>query len=121
MIRIGRSLRTFTKREITEFFDHADCVFKNACMTILCEPCTNSVGRILIVTPRVIGNAPKRNRIRRQLRALFYQEGLYTLRIDCAVIARAGIFDYSFDTLKQICSRALHAYATTKNEIGKSV
>jgi len=66
-------------------------------------------GRILIITPRKVGNAPQRNKLRRRLTALFHEEGFYTKPFDILIYTRKGCADLSFDDLKGI----LHATLDT--------
>ncbi|HEV2916884.1 MAG TPA: ribonuclease P protein component [Candidatus Babeliales bacterium] len=106
MSRITKNISTFTTSEVAQVFEKAQCIFKNAGLTLLSAPAQINHGRILIITPRRIGNAPQRNKIRRQLRAIFYEEKLYDLFFDCVIIVRAAALAYSFDTLKNILLNA---------------
>jgi ribonuclease P protein component len=112
MSRITRTISSFKPREVEAFFQNARCVFKDAGLTLLCAPSQAETGRVLVITPRRIGNAPARNKIRRQLRALFYETTLYALRTDCAVIVRAPALAYTFEKLKTICVNALKPHAS---------
>lgn len=35
-------------------------------------------GHLIVITPRAVGNAPERNLIRRRIKAIFYENQLYT-------------------------------------------
>lgn len=59
-------------------------------------------GRILVITPRKIGNAPQRNRLRRRLTALYHEEGLYKKSYDIVIYCRKGSTDLSFQDLKAL-------------------
>ncbi len=59
-------------------------------------------GRILVITPKKSGNAPKRNLIRRRLKAMFHEEGWDTKPYDLLVYCRKGIADISYQDLKKI-------------------
>ena len=97
-----RDLTRFTKSEVSRLFASARAVYKDAGITILCAPQQKEFGRALLITPRKVGNAPKRNKIRRQLRAIFYQEKLYESGFDCAFIVRKPAIQKSFDELKDL-------------------
>lgn len=60
-------------------------------------------GRILVITSRKIGSAPKRNKIRRRLKSIFYENKLFALDYDCIVIVRQGsAINLEFYELKEI-------------------
>jgi ribonuclease P protein component len=107
MSRIAKTISSFKPSEVSALFSQARAGYKSAGLTILYAPAQADHGRILIITPRRTGNSPQRNRIRRQCKAIFYQEKLYTRGLDCAVIVRSGALEYSFDTLKQILVNAI--------------
>jgi ribonuclease P protein component len=65
---------------------------------------TSPLGRILVVTPKKIGNAPKRNLIRRRLKSLFHEEGWDQRPYDLLIYCQKGSADLSFQELKQILS-----------------
>jgi ribonuclease P protein component len=111
MPRITQTLTTFSTLEVSAFFKRAKLGLRNAGLTILYAPRTLAFGRILLITSRKAGNAPQRNRIRRQLRAIFYADKLYERGFDCAVIVRAPAMDYSFDALRTLCTTALDTAA----------
>ncbi|MFZ5954355.1 MAG: ribonuclease P protein component [Candidatus Dependentiae bacterium] len=88
MMRISQNLSSFTQHEIAHFFKSSRRVYKGPSFDILCLPATKPFGRIIVITPRKIGNAPARNKIRRQIKAIFYQEQLYLNNVDCMVIIK---------------------------------
>ncbi len=63
-------------------------------------------GRILIITPRKIGNAPQRNLLRRRLKAIFREEKIFNYSYDFVVYSRKGSADLSFEDLKAILFEA---------------
>lgn len=64
-------------------------------------------GRILIITPAKIGSAPKRNKLRRRLTALFYEEQFYKKPYDILVYTRKGSPELSFEFLKKLLHTTL--------------
>lgn len=93
----------FTKSEIDYLFQHARRVLKNQCCTILVAPRQNQdFGRVLIVLPRQVGNAPERNLIRRRIKSVFYEEKLFTHDFDCVIIVYKKMVSLPFDQLKTL-------------------
>lgn len=107
MSRIAKRISSFKSSEVSLLFQYAQAVYKSAGLTILQAPAQQDFGRILVITPRRVGNSPERNSIRRRCKAVFYQEKLYTLGFDCAIIVRPEALNYSFDILKKILVDAM--------------
>jgi len=59
-------------------------------------------GRILVVTPKKIGSSPQRNRIRRRLKAIFYEEKLFERGIDVIVFVKKKGIELTFNQLKKL-------------------
>ena len=102
MPRIARAITQFTKQEIDQLFKTARRVHKQPGITILRAPRQGEFGRILIVVPRKVGDAPTRNKLRRQIKALFYENKMYEKDYDWAAILRPEAKDLSFDQLKTL-------------------
>ena len=100
---IAGKISKFTKREIDYLFCHARRIVRNQFCTILVAPRQKpDFGRVLIVVSRQVGNAPERNLIRRRIKAIFYEEKLFTRDVDCVVIAYKKMVTLSFDQLKDL-------------------
>lgn len=104
---IIRQLTTFTKTEVEYLFAHARAVYKDAGITILCAPQQKSFGRALLITSRKVGNAPQRNKVRRQLKSIFYEQKIHEKGFDWAFITRKPILEKSFQELLDLCLHAL--------------
>ncbi len=108
----GRVSR-FTRSEIDLLFKTGKAVYKSKEFVILTTPCLSfklqpeTIGRILLITSRKVGNAPERNLLRRQSRAIFYEERLFDLGKHCVVIFKAPAKNLSFDQLKAILIKAI--------------
>ncbi len=98
---ISKKLSKFTKKELDHFFATASCIKKNQAFTLLAAPIQKTFGRILIVASKKYGNAPERNLFKRRIKAIFWQEKLYELEKDFAIIARPAGKTYDFDQLKK--------------------
>jgi ribonuclease P protein component len=49
-----------------------------------------------------VGNAPERNLLRRQLKAIFYEEKLFERGFECIIILRKEAVPLSFAQLKEL-------------------
>ena len=108
---IAKTISNFSRREVDALFKQASLAYRDPGITVLCAPDAYSFGRVLPIISRKVGTAPVRNKIKRQLRAIFYLEKLYAQGIDCAVIVRPEAATYTFEMLKTICITALQRYA----------
>lgn len=99
MPKVSKSL---SKKEIDQIFASTKSRIRNSGLEVLLAPTHLKYGRIVVVTPRAVGNAPKRNQIRRRLKAIFYEEKLYDLLFDCVVIVRKPALNLEHQTLKNI-------------------
>jgi ribonuclease P protein component len=100
--KVSNKLSKFSKKELDHFFTEAKSPKKNQAFTFLIAPAQADFGRILVVASRKYGNAPERNLLKRRLKAIFWEEKLYTKKIDFAVIARPAGKEYDFDQLKTL-------------------
>ncbi len=83
-------LSKFSRTEIETLFAKIIHRFKKAGLTVLLAPRSLSYGRLLLSVSRKAGNAPQRNRLKRQLRALFGQFKLADTAFDWAFIVKDG-------------------------------
>ena len=110
-----RQITRFTEQELKTLFAHARRVLKSPAMDILVAPACKSFGSLAVITPARIGNAPERNLLRRRLKAIFYEEKLFDLVLDCVVIAKAPAKNLDFNALKTMLIKALQASSSSKN------
>jgi ribonuclease P protein component len=100
---IAGKISKFTKREVDYLFQHVRRIVRNQFCTILVAPRQNpEYSRILIVLARAVGNAPERNLIRRRIKAIFYEEKLYTGNVDYVIIVYKKMVTLPFDQLKTL-------------------
>jgi ribonuclease P protein component len=64
-------------------------------------------GQLFIVASRKVGGACQRNKLRRRLKAIFYQEGLYKERLVTALICYPGAAEKEYAELKRILRKHL--------------
>ena len=104
---IAQYISHFTPREVRTIFRKARRAYSDSGLVLLVHPSTGEFGRILAITSRKVGNAPERNRIRRRLKALFYQNKFYEHKLDCFVIIKKPGINYTSAQLNEILTNAL--------------
>jgi len=110
MIRIAREITRFqSKKIIDELFKRARRVVYHPGLHILTAPARTDLGHLLVITSRKVGNAPGRNRLRRQLRAIYYQEKLFAQGYDCIVITKPGCTGIPYAQLHALLLKAFAA------------
>ena len=102
MPAIARNLSAFTNREVQQAFRKAVLRSNQNGLQFILAPRQKEFGRILVITPRKSGNAPSRNRIRRQLKTLFYNEKLYDQAYDLLVLVSKEGIRKPTDELKEL-------------------
>lgn len=102
MPRIARKITQFTQSEIRQLFHTARTIYRHAGLSIRIAPRLGDSGRLLIITSRKVGTAPERNKLRRQLKAIFYQEKLYKSPYDYIVHTTKESTLLTFQELKAI-------------------
>lgn len=102
MPRIARTLSQFTAHEIAQMRLQAHAVLRHAGFVLLVAPRTREQGRILIVIPKKVGSAPQRNKIRRQIKSIFYEEKLYDRGYDWVAIVKPAATLLSFAQIKEL-------------------
>jgi|SRR5579872_4856778 len=95
-------MNSFSTREIRHIFSVARRVVHHPGLDILIAPKSGPIARLLVVTPRRVGNAPERNKIRRRLKAIFHEEKLAQGILDCVVVVKVTGKELTFDELKKL-------------------
>lgn len=107
---VAAQLSKFHKKEIDELFNRAHAEYKSKELVLLTAPSAYSFGRILIIASKKVGNAPTRNLLRRQVKAIFYQNKLYQHKKDCIIIFNKTVTKLSFEQLQNLLIRHIHAH-----------
>lgn len=97
-----KRLSQFTQAEVRSLFSRARSVFRSPSLEIRQASRPDSFARILIVIPRVVGNAVQRNLLRRRIKNIFHQHHLTKSPYDWLVLARKGAAQLSFEQLQEI-------------------
>lgn len=96
-----RSLFSFSKLEVNHAFKNARKVAQIKGFTLLQAPLFNKeMGSILIIIPRKAGKAHDRNKLRRQIREIFYKEKLYEKPVTSILLVYEHAKNLSFDEIK---------------------
>lgn len=99
-----KNLFRFEKKEIDSTFANAQTKGYITGLKLLQAPIHNkeqTFGKLLIITPRKAGKACKRNKIRRQLRSIFYENQLYNKPVNSIIFIYKQALNLSFDNLKK--------------------
>ncbi len=98
----GKKLSSFTRTEVATLFKSARAKVKLPGLRILKAPTINPLGRVLIVTPRRVGNSPERNLLRRRVRAIYREGKLYLYPYDCVLLLGKECLLVPFDELRRL-------------------
>lgn len=109
--QLVKNLSKFTQLEISKLFASTKRCLRSKSLDILLgkRDQLKMDGRILVITPRKIGNAPQRNKVRRRLKALYYELELFKKGYDCVIVVKKEGIEEPFENLK---SYLLQAYAS---------
>lgn len=100
-MKIFSTLFHFSRSEITRFFSRAQLKKKAGGLRLLqaSPEAPIEFGKLLIVTPRASGNACERNRLRRRLKAIFYEKQMHQYKVISAVLVYKQAQQLSFEQL----------------------
>lgn len=71
------------------------------------QPDHTNMGKLLIVISRKVGNAVERNKLRRQIKSIFFEEKLYVKPKKSILIVYKEAKDLSFDQIKKFLVKNL--------------
>lgn len=95
-------ISSFSRSEIAQLFKKARVVVRCTGLRILVAQTEQSIGRVLIVTPKASGTAPERNLFKRRIRAIFREHNLCQYSKDLVVICNKRGVDLPFSKLLQL-------------------
>ena len=107
MVRIFREISRFSKKEIDSLFLAAKPKARNPYFLLLQGAKGKEFGRLLPVVSKKVGNACVRNRIRRQLKSIFFTHKAYEAPFDYVVIVRRPAAELSFAQLQELFLKGL--------------
>lgn len=107
MVRIFREISRFSKKEIDSLFLAAKQKVRNPYFLLLQGARGKEFGRLLPVISKKVGNACVRNRIRRQLKSIFFVHKAYEAPFDYIAIIRRSAAGLSFVQLQELFLKGL--------------
>lgn len=107
MVKLPVSLFTFANSEVKDLIHTSSSRVYVQGLSFVWGPQLKDVGRLLVVTPRRLGSSPVRNKIRRRLKAIFYEAGLYKKGFDVIVFVKQEALALSFIELQHIIVKTL--------------
>lgn len=105
-----KDLFRFEKKEIDHTFQNVQQEDKTEGLKQLQSPIqkeSQEFGKLLIIASRKVGQAHKRNRIRRQLKSIFYQEKLFKKPVNSIMLIYKSALNLTFEELKQFLIKNL--------------
>lgn len=106
---IARSISVFKPSEIRALFASSQQAYRSSFLDIKIAPSMKSLGRVLIIIPKKVGSAPKRNLIRRRIKSIFYQHKLFQKKKDLLIFIKPGADRLAFEALTEIlCNVVSH-------------
>ena len=107
MLNLARKITLFKKKEILDLFKSSKFLVKNPNFDLKRAPSSQDFGRILIIIPKKVGSAPLRNRLRRRVKAIFYENQMFELPYDLVIFFKPGSGNLSFQELKDILNMGI--------------
>jgi ribonuclease P protein component len=104
-----RDLTRWKKKDIYEAFKKSRRIYHSPALDIKIAHRKNAPSKILIITPRATGTAPERNKFKRRVKAIFYEEKLSAQKFDWIIFAKKAGMNLCFQELKNIILQAAHS------------
>ncbi len=102
MLNFANKITLFNKKEIVALFKAAKLLVQDKNFDLKRAPSSQDFGKILIIIPKKVGTAPQRNRLRRRVKAIFYEAQLFKLPYDFVIFFKPNSANLSFQDLKDI-------------------
>ena len=97
---VAALITKFKYKEIKQTFKKARYSYSSPELDIKISPQTDNLGKLLIVIPKKVGNAPARNLIRRRLKSIFYENEIYKQPYNFLVFCKPNILSLEYQNLK---------------------
>lgn len=109
-----KNLFSFSQFEVNSAFKTAKPLKKIYGLKLLQAPMLQiqEHGKLLIITPRTAGKAHLRNLIRRQLKAIYYEHNLYTIKSTIIVLVYKPATELHFEKLNAFLIDACNGIKT---------
>lgn len=104
--RVARRITQWNNAEVGVVLKQSRRLYKGDACDIRVAKTTHDLARLLLIVSRKTGSAAERNRFRRRIKALFYQEKLYNKGFDWIIFAKKDGVQANFAELKDIITTA---------------
>lgn len=92
----------FKPSDVRQIFNESKRVLKTHAGVFLAAPHARNYGKVLIILPKMIGNAVVRNLTRRRIKGIITKHRCYEQPFDLIIIARTPITELSYQELDQL-------------------
>jgi len=92
---------SFKKSEIDQIFKNSKLKARVSGLKLLHGPTKLDYGKILIVIPASSGKAVERNKFKRRVKSIFYEEGLFQIPVNWVLLAYKDAMGLSFEEIKK--------------------
>lgn len=98
---VAALITKFKYKEIKQVFKKARYSYISPELDVKISPRTDDLGKLLIIIPKKVGNAPARNLIRRRLKSIFYENEIYKQPHNFLIFCKPNILSLDYKTLKE--------------------
>jgi ribonuclease P protein component len=99
---IARRITLWSNKEVGGLLKKSCRLYISPEFDVKVAPTRDAIGKILIIVSSRIGAAPARNKFKRRVKALFYQEKLYQKGYHWVIFAKKPGLKLGFQALKSI-------------------
>lgn len=103
--RVAGKITKFTKKEIFDTFKNTKTLCSNLGLVLKASKINtnfNNIGKILIILPKKVGSAPIRNKIRRRIKHIFYDQKIYKYNFNFIIYCKKDITTFSYSYLQDL-------------------
>ena len=104
---VARSITSLSSQERRSLFAKARTRLRKKGFHLKVTPSPIDFGRILIVTPKKVGNAVVRNKLRRQIRNCFYANKLYERKLDVLLFLSSEAAQLSYQEIESLLNESI--------------
>ena len=95
-----KALFSFKQKEVERAFSNAKLVKQIPGLKLLQAPGEHDYGKLLIVIPKKVGTAIARNKLKRQIKSIFYEEKMYKKNVVSILMIYKPALEMSLEEIK---------------------
>jgi ribonuclease P protein component len=107
--------KKLSKSDITALFKKGKRLRQPPYFDLIYTKALDGTGHLIIVTSRLIGPAPERNKIRRRMKAIFHEHSILDQGMDYIFIIKKEALELSFDELKKLVLQTIEPISIQKD------